>query len=108
MVTLDSTNIRQPELLELLLRGGMDIARINCAHDTRKEWKMLIDSIRNAEQRLVQRGQGIGRKCRIMMDLAGPKIRTGPMKTEVRLLKIPVPKDSRGMPIRHTYGVASR
>ena len=53
MVTLDSSNIHQPELLELLLRNGMDIARINCAHDSRKEWKMLIDAIRHAEERLI-------------------------------------------------------
>ena len=59
MVTLDSSNIHQPELLEQLLRSGMDIARINCAHDTKKEWKMLIEAIRHAEERLVQRGQGI-------------------------------------------------
>jgi len=88
MVTLDSSNIHQPELLELLLRNGMDIARINCAHDSGKEWKMLIDAIRHAEERLIQLGQGIGRRCRIMMDLAGPKIRTGPMESEVRPLKI--------------------
>lgn len=62
MVTLDSSNIHQPELLEQLLREGMDIARINCADDSKKEWKMLIDAIRNAEERLIQRGQGIGRR----------------------------------------------
>jgi pyruvate kinase len=104
MVTLDSSNIHQPELLEQLLRSGMDIARINSAHDSKKEWKMLIDSIRNAEERLVQRKQGIGRRCRIMMDLAGPKIRTGSMETEVRSLKISVPKDSQGQPIRFLEG----
>jgi len=38
------------------------------------------------------------------MDLAGPKIRTGPMETEVRPLKISVPKDSQGKPIRFMEG----
>jgi len=104
MVTLDSSNIHQPELLEQLLRSGMDIARINCAHDTKKEWRMLIEAIRHAEQRLIQRGLGVGRRCRIMMDLAGPKIRTGSMETEVRQLKISVPKDSVGKPIRMLEG----
>ena len=104
MVTLDSSNIHQPELLELLLRSGMDIARINCAHDSRKEWKMLIDAIRHAEERLIQRGQGIGRRCRIIMDLAGPKIRTGPMESEVRPLKISVLKDLQGKPLRFVEG----
>jgi hypothetical protein len=49
---------------------------------------MLIDAIRHAEERLIQRGKGVGRRCGIMMDLAGPKIRTGPMETEVRLIDI--------------------
>jgi len=104
MVTLDSSDIHQPEHLEQLLRNGMDIARINCAHDSRKDWKMLIDAIRHAEERLSQREQGVGRRCRIMMDLAGPKIRTGLMETEVRPLKISVPKDSQGKPIRYAEG----
>jgi pyruvate kinase len=104
MVTLDSSNIHQPELLELLLRNGMDIARINCAHDSRKEWRMLIDAIRHAEERLIQRRQGMGRKCKIIMDLAGPKIRTGPLETEVRPLKISVPKGSQGKSIRFMEG----
>jgi pyruvate kinase len=104
MVTLDSSNIHQPELLEELLKSGMDIARINCAHDSKKEWKMLIDAIRHADERLIQRGKGVGRRCRIMMDLAGPKIRTGPMEIEVRPLKISVPKDSQGKAIRFVEG----
>jgi pyruvate kinase len=39
-----------------------------------------------------------------MMDLAGPKIRTGPMETELQPLKISVPKDSQGKPIRFVEG----
>jgi pyruvate kinase len=65
---------------------------------------MLIEAIHYAEERLVRRGQGIGRRCRIMMDLAGPKIRIGPMETEVHPLKISVPKDSQGKPIRFVEG----
>jgi pyruvate kinase len=104
MVTLDSESTHQPHLLEELLRHGMDIARINCAHDTPKDWKMLIDSIRHAEKRLIQRGQDVGRRCRIVMDLAGPKIRTGPMGRKVRPLKIAVPKDVYGRPLKLAEG----
>jgi pyruvate kinase len=96
MVTLDSAYIYQPELLEQLLVSGMDIARINCAHDSQRDWLMLINAIRAAEERLVQRGKGIGRTCRILMDLAGPKIRTGPLDLEIRPLKLSVPKDPGG------------
>jgi pyruvate kinase len=104
MVTLDSESIHQPQLLEELLIHGMDLARINCAHDTPREWKMLIDSIRHAEERLVQRGQDIGRRCRVVMDLAGPKIRTGSTGLEIRPLKIGVPKDIHGRPVKLVEG----
>jgi pyruvate kinase len=104
MVTLDLESIHQPHLLEELLIHGMDIVRINCAHDTPRDWKMLIDSIRNAEERLVQRGQGIGRRCRIVMDLAGPKIRTRSTGLEIRPLKISVPKDIYGKTVRMVEG----
>ena len=79
MVILDVEAIHQPQLVEDLLKNGMDIARINCAHGTKKEWKWIIDVIHNAEERLTQQDQALNRKCRIVIDLAGPKIRTGPM-----------------------------
>jgi pyruvate kinase len=104
MVTLDLESIHQPHLLEELLVHGMDIVRINCAHDTPRDWKMLIDSIRHAEERLVQCGQGIGRQCRIVMDLAGPKIRTRSTGLEIRPLKIGVPKDIYGKTVRMVEG----
>jgi len=104
MVTLDAEVINQPDLLERLLLGGMDIARINCAHDTAREWELIIDAVRHAEERLSRRGQGIGRRCRLFMDLAGPKVRTGPLTLETRPLKLAVPKDTRGRPIRLLEG----
>jgi pyruvate kinase len=104
MVTLDPATMYQPELLEQLLISGMDIARINCAHDTPTEWLMLINAIRTAEDRLIQRGKGIGRTCRILMDLAGPKIRTGGLSLESRPLKLAVPKDPFGNPSRMLEG----
>jgi pyruvate kinase len=96
MVTLDSSDIYQHELIEQLLENGMDIARINCAHNTDREWRLIIKAIREAEKRLVLREKGHNRKCMILMDLAGPKIRTGPMELKVRPLKISVPKALRG------------
>ena len=54
---------------------------------------MIIDAIHNAEERLAQQGQALNRRCRIVMDLAGPKIRIGPMPLAVRPLQITVPKD---------------
>lgn len=100
MVTLDASVIHQVDLLEQLLLGGMDIARINCAHDSSREWAQIIEAIRQAEDRLVDRGRGVGRQCRILMDLAGPKVRTGSLEVETRPLKLSVPKDSQGRPCR--------
>src|SRR5262249_34696682 len=52
---------------------GMDVARINCAHDGPLVWERMIRHIRRAEKTQ-------GRTCRILMDLAGPKLRTGPVE----------------------------
>ena len=104
MVTLDASVIHQTDLLEQLLLKGMDIARINCAHDSSREWAVIIDAIRRAEERLNRRGQGVGRRCRILMDLAGPKVRTGPLTLEARPLKLSVPKDPQGRPCRLLEG----
>ena len=47
----------------------MDCVRINCAHDDEAAWARMVDHVRRAEQ-------AMGRKCHVLMDLAGPKIRT--------------------------------
>ena len=51
MVTLDVEAVHQPQLVQEILKHGMDIVRINRAHGTKKEWKMIIDAIHNAEER---------------------------------------------------------
>jgi pyruvate kinase len=106
MVTLDSSDIFQHELIEQLLENGLDIVRINCAHNTKREWKLLIESIRGAEERLVQREiRPIGHKCMILMDLVGPKIRTGHVELKPRPLNISVPEDVNDRAVRFAEGV---
>ena len=104
MVTVDVNISYQPQLLEELLKNGMDIVRINCAYDKEQYWKMIIDSIRNAEDRLIQSGHGVGRKCRIVMDLAGPKIRIKQTSLGTGPLKITVPKDTYGRSVKLVEG----
>ena len=104
MVTLDSSDIYQHELLEQLLENGMDIARINCAHNTDREWNSIIKAIREAEERLIQREKVTRSRCMILMDLGGPKIRTGPMDLKVRPLKISVPKNLYGRAVCFVEG----
>lgn len=88
MVTLDASAITSPDLLDALLVAGMDIVRINCAHDTPAQWGALIDAVRAAEARLRAAGRGPARNCRISMDLGGPKIRTAPLACEPGRLRI--------------------
>ncbi len=68
MATLPSEAASDAALVERLLRSGMDCARINCAHDDADAWARMIANIRRAETRL-------DRRCRIFMDIAGPKCR---------------------------------
>jgi hypothetical protein len=44
MITLDSSDIFRYELIEQLLENGLEIVRINCAHNTNMEWKLHSNS----------------------------------------------------------------
>jgi len=79
MVTLDAASAADAELVEALLLAGMDLVRINCAHDSPEGWDFIVAAVRSAEERLATRGAGVGRRCHVSMDLAGPRLRTGPM-----------------------------
>lgn len=70
MVTLPSEASTDPALVLRLARHGMDVARINCAHDDQDAWRAMARNVEAA-------GTAVGRRLRILMDIAGPKIRTG-------------------------------
>ena len=69
MVTLKTSHARDILAVKKLLRAGMNIARINCAHDNEDTWREMIVNVRKAIE-------VTGLPCKIYMDLAGPKIRT--------------------------------
>ncbi|MBK7302253.1 MAG: pyruvate kinase [Saprospiraceae bacterium] len=77
MVTCDSEIGLDHEKTKSLLLAGMNIARINCAHDNKKIWQNIIKNIKSASTET-------GVPCKIYMDLAGPKIRTV-FKSKVKL-----------------------
>ena len=54
--------------------------RINCAHDDAEVWTKIISNLQRAKQEL-------GRECRVEMDLAGPKLRTGPIDPTTQFVK---------------------
>jgi pyruvate kinase len=70
MVTMPSDAADDPDLVRTLLDGGMQVARINCAHDSPAVWERMLKHLRRAERES-------GRTCRVSFDLAGPKLRTG-------------------------------
>lgn len=89
MVTMPGEAAGDVDLLVDLLDRGMDCMRINCAHDDPSVWRGLVRSLRLAEQRR-------GRRCRVVMDLGGPKLRTGQV--------VPGPDVVRVRPRRDAYG----
>ncbi len=69
MVTFDSSFAVNYALIKNLLQNGMNVARINCAHDDERTWAQMIHHLKRA-------CRYTGLTCKIYMDLAGPKIRT--------------------------------
>ena len=96
MVTLGYEASWDYKLVSSLLAKGMTCARINCAHDDPAVWKGMLNNIRRAETES-------GRSCRILMDLAGHKIRTGPIVLESPIHHIKVRKNSAGKIVASGY-----
>ncbi len=89
MVTMPAEAASDYALVRNLIEEGMDIARINCAHDDVPVWRQMIANIRQA-------AADSHAPCRILMDLAGHKIRTGPIPGDTQSLNIKIKKNSRG------------
>jgi pyruvate kinase len=70
MVTMPREAAEDGALVLACAKAGMDVARINCAHDDAEAWRAMTDHVRVA-------GAAVGRPIRVLMDVAGPKIRTG-------------------------------
>ena len=61
-----------PEVIEGLVRAGMDVARLNFSHGTHEHHREVIRRVRAA-------AKAAGRTVPILQDLQGPKIRVGQM-----------------------------
>ena len=83
MVTFDSLFADNYALIKNLLQNGMNVARINCAHDDEATWSKMIHHLKRA-------CSYTGLNCKIYMDLAGPKIRTWIMKKGKKKGKVKV------------------
>lgn len=89
MVTMPAEAAHDYTLVQELVGNGMDCMRINCAHDDAQAWIKMIEHLRRANREL-------GRQCLVAMDLAGPKLRTGPLGSGPAVIKI--------RPVRDQYG----
>ena len=69
MVTFESSLAHDYDQVKSLIKAGMNIARINTAHDSPKEWLKMVQNVQKA-------AKTTKRPCQIYLDLAGPKIRT--------------------------------
>ncbi|MFY8148733.1 MAG: pyruvate kinase [Prochlorococcaceae cyanobacterium] len=89
LVTLPAAAAADAALVAELLEAGMTIARINAAHDDEAVWEGMVRNVREASART-------GRACRIAMDLAGPKLRTGPLQNGPAVVSAKPRRDACG------------
>ena len=89
MVTMPTEAASDYALVRDLVARGMDCMRINCAYDGPHEWTAMARHLDRARRE-------VGRACRLSMDLAGPKLRVGPLEPGPEVLKIRPTRDELG------------
>ena len=67
---------RDPEVLVRMIDAGLDVARLNFSHGSRREHAETIERIRAAAGRA-------GKQVAVLQDLPGPKIRIGPLENDI-------------------------
>ncbi len=92
MVTLPGGAGDDYSLIKEMILAGMSVARINCAHDDVDVWARMIRNVRTASR-------DTGKHCRIVMDLAGQKIRTGDLQPGPRVFHVRPKRDPLGRTI---------
>jgi pyruvate kinase len=92
MVTLPTEAAREPAMVRGFAEKGMDVARINGAHDGAGVWEAMAGNVGAASR-------AIGRPIPICFDLPGPKLRTGPLTPGPHVLRLRPRRDARGVPV---------
>jgi pyruvate kinase len=92
MVTMPAAAAHDYSMVRDMVAAGMNVARVNCAHDAPDTWQRIIANVRRAEKEIDQ-------SCRIMMDLAGPKLRTGAVELGTPIVSFQPERDERRWPI---------
>ncbi|XP_022736957.1 plastidial pyruvate kinase 4, chloroplastic [Durio zibethinus] len=89
MTTVGEEALDSETLITDLIKAGTSIIRINCAHGSPEIWSEII-------RRVKQSSQMLEAPCRILMDLAGPKLRTSNLKPGPCVVKISPKKNATG------------
>lgn len=89
MVTLPTEAATDPGLADRIVAAGAEVVRINSAHDGPEAWSAMIRNVRRAER-------AHGHRVAVTMDLAGPKLRTGPIQPGPQVLKVRPVRDELG------------
>ncbi|MFZ5556327.1 MAG: pyruvate kinase [Pseudomonadota bacterium] len=89
MVTLPGEAAADYDFVRQLVLAGMNVARINGAHDAPPAWAQMADAVRRAATE-------VQRPVRILFDLAGPKMRTGPIAPGPPLLRLKPRRNEAG------------
>jgi pyruvate kinase len=89
MVTMPPEAAQDYKLVKNMLMRGMNCMRINCAHDAPAAWDAMIANLRRAERET-------HKHCKVLMDLAGPKLRTGPLLAGPKVVKWRPSRDALG------------
>src|SRR5512135_518984 len=64
-----------PEVMEKMMRAGMNIARLNFSHGDFESHRAVVRNLRSA-------ARAAGKRVAIMADLSGPKMRIGKLTSE--------------------------
>ena len=89
MVTAPTEAASEYALVRELVARGMDCLRVNCAYDGPQEWEAMAAHLEQARRE-------VGRRCRLAMDLAGPKLRVGPLVPGPEVVKVRPRRDVLG------------
>lgn len=90
MITMAREAAHQYAPIRDLVAAGMDVMRINCAHDDAEVWRRTVDNLRRAQRE-------VGRTCRVSFELSGPRLRTGPIKGACQLVRWKPRRNHRGL-----------
>jgi pyruvate kinase len=93
MVTMSTEAASDPDLVRQLVESGMDCMRINCAHDHPGVWAGMIANLKSA-------CAATAKRCVVLMDLAGPKLRTGALELTPAVIKWRPKRDDHGRLVR--------